>query len=76
MAMDRLAGIVESIHASLYAKHEMEARLQISAGDESNWPIVGAALLLNCPVWTDDRDFFGSGVATWTTASVEVFLGE
>jgi predicted nucleic acid-binding protein len=43
-------------------------------GDIADWPVVATALLLQCPVWTEDRDFFGSGVATWTTATVEVYL--
>jgi PIN domain len=25
-------------------------------------------------VWTEDADFFGTGVAVWTTNSVEIFL--
>ena len=37
---------------------------------------IAAALLLECPIWTEDRDFFGSGVATWTTATVERYLRE
>jgi len=28
------------------------------------------------PAWTEDRDFFGSGVATWTTVNVELYLNE
>jgi hypothetical protein len=34
------------------------------------------ALLLDFPIWTEDQDFFGSGVATWTTDRVELFLRE
>ena len=26
------------------------------------------------PVWTEDTDFFGAGVATWTTDRVELYL--
>jgi hypothetical protein len=33
------------------------------------------SLPLDCPIWTEDQDFFGSGVATWTTGTVEVYLG-
>ena len=42
--------------------------------DPSDWPILAAALEVGCPIWTDDRDFFGCGVATWTTANVEIYL--
>jgi hypothetical protein len=26
------------------------------------------------PFWTEDRDFFGTGVATWTSDRVEIYL--
>jgi hypothetical protein len=32
------------------------------------------ALMLQIPVWTEDQDFFGSGLATWTTDRVELYL--
>jgi predicted nucleic acid-binding protein len=32
------------------------------------------ALALNCPIWTEDMDFFGTGCAIWTTSRVEIFL--
>jgi len=25
-------------------------------------------------LWTEDQDFFGSGVATWTTSTVTMYL--
>ncbi len=31
---------------------------------------------LQCPIWTEDADFFGTGVATWTTDRVELLLHE
>jgi hypothetical protein len=39
-------------------------------------PILTSALALGCPIWTDDTDFFGCGVATWTCNNVEIFLGD
>lgn len=39
-----------------------------------DWPVVAAALALNCPIWTEDQDFFGVGVPTWTSARVDVYL--
>ena len=30
------------------------------------------ALLLDFPIWTEDQDFLGSGVATWTTGQSRV----
>ena len=41
--------------------------------DPSDWPILAAALELDYPIWTDDQDFFGCGVATWSTRNVEIY---
>jgi len=40
----------------------------------NDWPGVAAAMVLDCPIWTEDQDFLGSGVATSTTATVEIYL--
>ncbi len=32
-------------------------------------------MTIACPVWTEDADFFGAGVATWTTDRVAFYLG-
>ena len=53
---------------------EAEAMERIGQRDPADWPAVAVALQFDCPVWTEDKDFFGSGVATWTTATVEIFL--
>ncbi len=53
---------------------EGEARARIGQRDEDDWPGLAAALLMNCPIWTEDQDFFGTGVPTWTTATVEIYL--
>ncbi|MGZ8243052.1 PIN domain-containing protein [Methylomagnum sp.] len=55
---------------------ERQARARIEKRDPNDWPAVAAALIFNCPVWTEDKDFFGAGVATWTTATVELYLSE
>ncbi|WP_415630048.1 PIN domain-containing protein [Nocardioides dubius] len=33
-------------------------------------------MALDCPVWTEDQDFFGAGVPTWTTDRVEIYLAD
>ncbi|MGH9737643.1 MAG: PIN domain-containing protein [Candidatus Acidiferrales bacterium] len=29
-----------------------------------------------CGVWSEDADFFGTGIAVWTTNRIEIFLKE
>lgn len=59
---------------SFYDEFETSARARISARDLSDWPVVATALLLNAPIWTEDKDFFGTGIATWTTDRIELYL--
>jgi predicted nucleic acid-binding protein len=72
LVLERIADMVEVVDRSLYEEHEELARARICSRDVADWPVVATCLLLDCPVWTEDRDFFGSGVATWTTATIEL----
>jgi predicted nucleic acid-binding protein len=67
---------VEQVDRSLYEQYEPIARERINRRDPDDWPVVAVALLLRLPIWTEDQDFFGSGMATWTTDRVEVYLRE
>jgi predicted nucleic acid-binding protein len=74
--LDQVCHIVERVDRSLYEEYEAVARERIGARDPDDWPVVATALLLDLPIWTEDQDFFGSGIATWTTDRVELFLHE
>jgi len=60
----------------LYRSFEAEARKRLGARDPDDWPILATALALGCPIWTEDTDFFGCGVATWTSATIDIFLAQ
>ncbi|MEX2431321.1 MAG: PIN domain-containing protein [Dehalococcoidia bacterium] len=72
--LPRLPLLVAPVPRDVYADLEPEARQRLKGRDESDSPFLALALRLNCPIWTEDADFFGSGVATWTTDRVEMFL--
>ncbi len=72
--LDHLSRLVEIVDRSLYEEHESSARERMISRDLDDWPIVATALFLRCPVWTEDRDFFGSGISTWTTETIELYL--
>lgn len=74
LVLDHLSRLVELVDRSLYEEYEASARERMVSRDEEDWPIVAAALLLTCPVWTEDRDFFGSGISIWTTETVNLYL--
>jgi predicted nucleic acid-binding protein len=73
-ALETLMAAVQLVGQEELALVETEARARIARRDERDWPAVAAAMLLNCPVWTEDRDFFGAGVPTWTTETVGLYL--
>jgi predicted nucleic acid-binding protein len=76
LVLSQIGQIVERVDRSLYEEYETEARSRIDLRDPDDWPVVASALLLDLPIWTEDQDFFGSGVATWTTDRVELYLKE
>ena len=69
-----LSYFVELIGSEVYGQFEAEARERLDKRDSDDWPMLAAALALGCPIWTEDTDFFGCGVATWTTDRVQMFL--
>lgn len=69
-----IASLGEFVGAEVYGEFEAEARMRLGTRDPDDWPILAAALALGCPIWTEDTDFFGCGVATWTSNKVEIFL--
>jgi len=71
-----LASAAELITAEVYSEFEAEARERLAKRDPEDWPILASALALGCPIWTEDTDFFGCGVATWTSDRVQMFCRE
>lgn len=68
-----LMGVVQVVDTPLIEGTKDEALKRIR--DPADWPALALALQLECAIWTEDQDFFGTGVATWTTATVERYLG-
>lgn len=73
-SLQYLRNIIEPVAPELYAVFESDARQRLRGRDENDWPVLATALALACPIWTEDEDFFGTGVAAWTTNRIEIFL--
>jgi len=58
---------------AIYAAVEDEARAR-SLRDPRDWPVVASALALSADIWTNDNDFLGTGIATWTTNTLQGWL--
>lgn len=69
-AVEANVGILD---VGIYAALEVEAR-ERSLRDPRDWPVVASALALNAGIWTNDNDFLGTGVATWTTDTLQRWL--
>src|SRR5258708_40256049 len=69
-----LRTIIEPIDRELYTIFESEARNRLRGRDEDDWPVLASSLALECGIWSEDADFFGTGIAVWTTSRIEIFL--
>ena len=75
LVLDALERIVHPVDMDVYEGLQQQALLRIEMRDAVDWPVLACAMVLGCPVWTEDADFFGTGVATWTTDRIALFLG-
>ncbi len=73
-AFVRLSALLELVVCEACAEFEADARERLGSRDPDDCPVLALALALACPIWTEDPDFFGCGVATWTSNRVLMFL--
>jgi predicted nucleic acid-binding protein len=71
-----LSPFITEIDVSFYGAYRDKAQERIDIRDPNDWHVLALALLLDCPIWTEDSDFFGAGVATWTTDRVHLYLDD
>ncbi len=72
--LDSLGALVQTVEFETYGRLEALTRQRLASRDEDDWPVLAVALVVDAPIWTEDTDFFGCGVATWTTDRVELYL--
>lgn len=72
--LDALAMLIETVEFAQYSEYQAAAIQRIAKRDADDWPILASAMLLNCPIWTEDQDFFGTGVATWISDRVQLYF--
>jgi predicted nucleic acid-binding protein len=74
LVLDQLEAIIRPIDIVLYQSMQQKALQRIAFRDTDDWPVLACAMMLGCPVWTEDADFFGTGVATWTSNRIEIYF--
>ena len=72
--LDALESIVMPLELGVYVGFKTQALQRIALRDADDWPVLACAMAIGCPVWTEDADFFGTGVATWTSDRVALYL--
>jgi predicted nucleic acid-binding protein len=60
-ALHQLRNIIVPISKQEYEHLQAKATQRIPR-DPEDWPCVALALLLGCPIWTRDADYFGTGL--------------
>ena len=71
---DQIASLVVPVDAADYEAARDAAVARIARRDVADWPVIALALVFDCPIWTEDNDFFGTGIPTWTTDRVELYF--
>ncbi len=72
--LDSLEAVVQQVDEELYVPLRQQAIQRIGMRDIDDWPVLACAMSLGCPVWTEDADFFGTGVPIWTTDRVNLYF--
>jgi predicted nucleic acid-binding protein len=72
--LERLRLVVTPIPLEVFSWCEPAARERLRGRDEDDWHVLGLALALGCPIWTEDADFFGTGATTWKTDRIQIFF--
>lgn len=74
LGLDAVRRLIEELPTEVTDPMRARALQRIDRRDPDDWPIAAAALILDCPIWTEDKDFFGAGIPTWTSDLVEIYL--
>jgi len=72
--LDYLMSHIQTLENEWLEDFEESARGRMQSRDLDDWPVLAAALALDCPIWTQDADFFGVGLVTWSTQHIESFF--
>ena len=73
-AITDLKSVFYPLGSETFSVKRETALQRIGHRDPDDWPCLAAALALDCPIWTDDQDFFGVGVPIWKTSLVHLFF--
>lgn len=72
--IETMVTVLESMH---YEHQEARARERLTHEGQNDWPLLAASLALEAPIWSNDKDLWGTGVAVWGTPNIRYWtVGE
>jgi hypothetical protein len=72
--LEALRRVIRVISLEAMVRLETAARERLQGRDEADWPYLARALVFECLLWTEDREFFGGGMPCWTTDRGDISL--
>jgi len=71
VALAAVTAVVMPLGREFYGAREHDARQRLHQRAQSDWPVLAAALTNDGGIWTNDRDFFGTGVPVWSSRNLK-----
>ena len=68
--IDGLLAAFMMVEGELIVDEERAARERLGEAGQPDWPVLATALQMSAQIWSQDRDFFGVGVAVWSTRNI------
>ena len=69
-ALEQLSAYISRLEPDVYTSLEPAARTRLRPRAQPDWPTLAAATAFGADIWSNDRDFFGTGIAVWSTRNV------
>ena len=74
VGLSDLFGPANTVSMDVAFEHEAAAKWLLGRRHASDWPILATAMAFEAPIWTKDRDFLGTGVATWNNRTIRFYV--
>ena len=65
-----LLTLIEPVTIERFATAETTAKQRLPDAATRDWPVLAAAITLDADILSNDRDFFGVGVAVWSIRNI------
>lgn len=67
----QVVGLMAVTDVEGYAHFRIEAEARLRSRARDDWHVLATALSFMAGIWSDNRDFFGTGVAVWSSYNID-----